>query len=172
MEQTFEQTLGKLAAANERQAQAQEKLERQRVAVQTLEEQLYGLRSHETELRRQVQERLEQGQSSRQELARLDAAFDNQRETNERLTAEADAAKARLAHNQEGVAATRQKISEAEVAIEAGQKRLDTLRAELARAREERNRLRGEDARLREEKAGWKPNSLCCGRDCERAGRH
>jgi chromosome segregation protein len=154
MEQTFEQTLGKQAAANERQAQAQERLERQRTAVQTLEEQLYGLRSHETELRRQVQERLEQGQSSRQELARLDAVLDNQRETSERLATEADAVKARLARNQEEVAATRQKISEAEAAIEAGRKRLEVLRTELANARDERNRLRGEDARLREEKAG------------------
>jgi chromosome segregation protein len=154
MEQTFEQTLGKLAAANERQAQAQERLERQRAAVQTFEEQLYGLRSHETELRRQVQERLEQGQSSRQDMARLEAALDNQRETSERLAAEAEAAKARLARNQEEVAATRQKISETEAAIEAGRKRLEALRTELGQTRDERNRLRGEGARLREEKAG------------------
>jgi chromosome segregation protein len=154
MEQTFEQTLGKLAATNERQAQAQERLERQRAAVQRLEEQLYGLRSHETELRRQVQERLELEQSSRQDLVRLDAALDNQRETIERLAAEGDIVKARLARNQEEVAATRQKISEAAVAIETGRRRLEALRTDLARARDERNRLRGEDARLREEKAG------------------
>jgi len=154
MERTFEQTLGKLAAANERQSQAQEKLERQRAAVQALEEQLYGLRSHETELRRQVQERLEQGQSSRQELARLDAALDNQRETSQRLAAEADAVKARLARNQEEVAATRQKINEAEAAIAAGRQRLESLRNDLARTRDERSRLRSEDVRLREEKAG------------------
>jgi chromosome segregation protein len=154
MEQTFEQTLGKLAAANERQSQAQEKLERQRAAVQTLEEQLYGLRSHETELRRQVQERLEQGQGSRQDLARLDAAIENQRETAARLAGESDAVKARQARNQEEVAATRQQVSETEAAIEAGRKRLEALRFELAHARDERNRLRGEDARLREEKAG------------------
>jgi chromosome segregation protein len=154
MEQTFEQTLGKLAAANERQTQAQDKLERQRAAVQTIEEQLYGLRSHETELRLQVQERLEQGQGSRQELARLDAAIENQRETTGRLAGEADAVKARLARNREEVAATRQRISEAGAAIEAGRKRLDALRTELSQIRDERNRLRGEDARLREEKAG------------------
>jgi chromosome segregation protein len=154
MEQTFEQTLSKLAAANERQAQAQDKLEHQRVAVQTIEEQLYGLRGHETELRRQVQERLEQGQSSRQELARLEASLENQRETSERLNVDADTVKARLAHNQEEVAATRQKISEAETAIAAGRTRLDALRTELAQTRDERNRLRGEDAKLREEKAG------------------
>jgi len=154
MEQTFEQTLGKLAAANERQTQAQDKLERQRAAVQTIEEQLYGLRSHETELRLQVQERLEQGQGSRQELTRLDAAIENQRETTGRLAGEADAVKARLARNQEEVAATRQKIFEAGVAIESGRKRLDALRTELSHTRDERNRLRGEDARLREEKAG------------------
>jgi chromosome segregation protein len=154
MEQTFEQTLGKLAAANERQTQAQDKLERQRVAVQKLEEQLYGLRSHGTELRRQVQERLELEQGSRQDLARFDAGLDNQRETIERLAAEADAVKARLARNQEEVAATRQKISESEGAIEAGRKRLEALRAELGHVRDERNRLRVEDARLREERAG------------------
>lgn len=154
MEQTFEQTLGKLAAANERQAQAQEKLERQRTAVQALEEQLYGLRSHQTELRRQVQERLEQGQGSRHELTRFDAALDNQRETSERLAAETDVVKARLARNQEEVAATRQKTSEAEAAIEAGRKRLEALCNELGHIRDERNRLRGEDAKLREEKAG------------------
>ena len=154
MEQTFAQTLGKLAAANEQQAQAQEKLERQRAAVQTLEEQLYGLRSHETELRRQVQERLEEGQSSRQDLARLDAALDNQRETSERRAAEADATKARLVRNQEEVATTRQRILEAEAAIEAGRKRLEALRTALGHARDERNRLRAEDARLREEKGG------------------
>ena len=62
--------------------------------------------------------------------------------------------KARLARNQEEVAATRQRISEAEAAIEAGRKRLEVLRAELGHARDERYRLRGEDARLREEKAG------------------
>jgi chromosome segregation protein len=154
MEQTFEQTLGKLAAANERQTQTQDKLERQRSAVQTIEEQLYGLRSHEAELRRQVQERLEQGQSSRQELARLEAAFENQRETSERLNAEADAVKTRLARNQEEVAATRRKISEAEAAIATGRARLDTLSAELAQTRDERQRLRSEDAKLREERAG------------------
>jgi len=154
MEQTFEQTLGKLAAANERQAQAQDRLERQRVAMQTIEEQLYGLRSHETELRRQVQERLEQGQGGRQELARLEAALDNQRETSERLSAEADAVKTRLARNQEEVAATRLRLSEAEAVIAAGRARLETLRAELVQVRDERNRLRGADEKLREEKAG------------------
>ncbi|MBN2465651.1 chromosome segregation protein SMC [candidate division WOR-3 bacterium] len=154
MEQTFEQTLARLAAANERQTQAQDKLERQRDAVQTTEEQLYGLRSHEAELRRQVQERLEQGQSSRHELARLEAALENQRETSDRLNAEAGAVKIRLARNQEEVAATRQKMSEAEAAIAAGRARLEALRAELARARDERQRLRIADAKLREERAG------------------
>ena len=153
MEQTFEQTLGKLAAANERQAQAQDKLEHQRVAVQAIEEQLYGLRSHETELRRQVQERLEQGQGSRQDMARLDAALDNQRETIERLAAEAEAVKTRLARNQEEVATTRQKIAEAATVIETGRQRLDLLRTELVHIRDERSRLRGEEERLREEKA-------------------
>ncbi|HTW92557.1 MAG TPA: chromosome segregation protein SMC [bacterium] len=154
MEQTFEQTLGKLAAVNERQAQSQDKLEHQRAAVQRIEEQLYGLRSHEAELRRQAQDRLEQGQSSRQELVRLDAALENQRETNARLNAEADGVKARLARNQEEVAATRQKTAEAEAAIEAGRKRLEALRTELVRTRDERNRLRDRAAKLREEKAG------------------
>jgi chromosome segregation protein len=154
MEQTFEQTLSKLAAANERQTQAQDRLERQRAAVQAIEEQLYGLRSHETDVRRQVQERFEQGQSSRQELGRLEAALENQRETSERLSAEADSVKVRLARNQEEVAATRQRISETEAAIEAGRKRLEALRAELVHTRGERTRLRGEEEKLREEKAG------------------
>jgi len=152
MEQTFEQTLERLAATNVCQAEAQERLERQRAAVVALEEQLYGLRSHETELRHQLQERLEQGQSSRQDLARLDAAFDNQRETSERLSADADAVKARLARNQEEIAATRQKVAEAAAVIDAGRQRLDAVRAELAHIRDERNRLRGEEERLREEK--------------------
>jgi chromosome segregation protein len=146
--------LERLAAANEQQTRAQEKLERQRTAVQSLEERLYGLRSHETELRRQAQEQLERGLDSRQELAKLEATHDNQRETHERLVAEADAVKARLARNQEEVAGTRREISEAEAAIERGRKRLETLRAELIQARDERNRLRGEDAKLREEKSG------------------
>jgi chromosome segregation protein len=154
MEQTFEQTLGKLAVLNERQTQAQDRLERQRAAIQKTEEQLYALRRHVAELRRQVQERLEQGQTRRQELARLEAALENQRETNERLNTEADAVKTRLARNQEEVAATRQKISEAEAAIAAGRARLDSLRVELVRTRDERQRLRGEDAKLREERAG------------------
>ena len=158
MEQTFEQTLGKLAAANEQQARAQDKLERQRAAVRTIEEQLYGLRSHEAELRRQVQERLEQAQNSRQELARLDAAVDNQRETNERLAAEAEAVKARLARNQEVVMATRQKISEAATVIETGRQRLGVLRAELVNIRGGRNRLRGEEEKLRQEKVELETN--------------
>ena len=154
MEETFEQTLERLAAANEQQTRAQERLERQRTAVQSLEERLYGLRSHETELRRQAQEQLERGLDSRQELARLEAALDNQRETHERLVAEADAVKSRLARNQEEVAGTRREISGAEAAIERGRKRLETMRAELTQARDERSRLRSEDAKLREEKAG------------------
>jgi chromosome segregation protein len=154
MEGTFERTLAKLAATNDRQAQAQERLERQRTAVQALEEQLYGLRSHEADLRRQVQERLEQGQNSRQDLARLDAALDNQRETNERLAAEAEGVKTRLARNQEEVAATREEISEAEKAIEVGRQRLEALRAELAGVRDERNRLLNQEAKLRAERAG------------------
>jgi len=154
MEQTFAQTLDKLAAANERQARSQETLERQRRAVQALEEQLYGLRSHEVDLRRQMQERLEQGQTSRQELARLDAALENQRETSARLAAENGSVRARLDRNQEEVASTRQKIAEAEAAIGSGRKRIEALRSELAGARDERNRLRSEDARLREERSG------------------
>jgi chromosome segregation protein len=153
MEQTFEQTLERLAATNASQAQGQEKLERQRAAVEALEQQLYGLRSHETELRHQLQERLEQGQSSRQDLARLDAALDNQRETSERLAAEAEAVKARLARNQEEVASIRQKIAEAATVIETGRQRLDLLRTELVHTRDERNRLRGEEERLRDERA-------------------
>ena len=154
MEETFEQTLKRLAAANEQQAQAQEKLERQRTAVQALEEKLYGLRSHETELRHQAREQLEQGLDRRQELARLEAALDNQRETHDRLVAEADAVKVRLARNQEEVAGTSKEIAGAEATIAAGWQRLEALRTELAHARDERNRLRGEDAKLREEKSG------------------
>jgi len=153
-EQTFKHTLRRLAEANERQAQAQEKLDRQRAAVQSLEEKLYGLRGHETELRQQVQEQLEQGLKSRQELAKLDAALENQRETVARLTGEADAVGARLERNREEVAAAKEKLAAATATVDAGGKRLESLRADMARARDERNRLRSEEAKLREQKAG------------------
>jgi chromosome segregation protein len=154
LEQTFEQTVGRQADASKRQEQAQEKLDRQRADVQSLEERLYGLRSHESELRLQVQELVEHGQSSRQELARLDAALENQRETVARLAGEADAVKARLERNREEVAAASEKLAEANDTVEGGRKRLESLRADVARSRAERDRLRSEQAKLREEKAG------------------
>jgi len=153
-EQTFEQTLARLAEANERQAQAQEKLDRQRALVQSLEEQLYGLRSHEAALRQQVQEQLEQEQGGRQDLARLDATIDNQRETVERLAGEAGAVRERRAKNDAQRAEIEQKVAAAAAAIETGRKRLEVLRADFARARDDRNRLRADDAKLRDERAG------------------
>ena len=154
MEQVFEQTLERLAATNERQARAQEQLDRQRAQVQSLEEQLYGLRGHEAALRQQVQEQLEQEQGGRQETARLDATIDNQRETVERLAGEADAVKARLVRAREETQAAEQKSAAAAAAIEAGRKRLEALRADFARARDDRSRLRDDEAKLRSEKAG------------------
>lgn len=154
LERSFEQTISRLAEANERQAQAQEKLERQRAAVQSLEERLYVLRSHETALRQQAREQLELFQAGRQDLARLDAAIENRRETVSRLAGEAEAAKARLERNQEEVAAGKGMLLLAAASVETGRNRLEALRAELARVRDDRNRLRGEDARLRGERAG------------------
>jgi chromosome segregation protein len=154
LEQTFEQTIGRQAEANKQQSQGQEKLDHQRAEVQSLEERLYGLRSHESELRKQVQEQLEQGQKSRPELARLDAAIENQRETVARLAGEADAVKARLQRNQEEVAAAKEKLADATAKVEAGRERLESLREDLARVRAERDRLRSEQAKLREQKAG------------------
>jgi chromosome segregation protein len=154
MEQTFEQTLARLAEANERQSRAQEKLERQRTLVQSLEEQLYGLRSHEAALRQQVQERLEQEQGGRQDLARLDATIDNQRETVERLAGEAGAVRERRAKNEEQRTEIGLKVAAATAAIETGRKRLEVLRADFAQARDDRNRLRADEVRLREERAG------------------
>jgi chromosome segregation protein len=153
-EQTFEQTLARLAEANERQARAQEKLERQRALVQSLEEQLYGLRSHETALRQQVQERLELEQGGRQDLARLDATIDNLRETVERLAGEAAAVRERRAKNEEQRTEIELKVTAAATAIETGRKRLEVLRADFVQARDDRNRLRLNEAKLREERAG------------------
>ena len=160
LEQVFAETLSRLTTATERQTAAQQQLDALREATRTDEETLFNLKTHESALRVQLGEALEEQARLRQELARFDAAQDNQHETNLRLARELDAVGQKLAQVRTALGSMDEHLAATAESAAALEARRDALRAEsaeltrrLSSAREEAGRLRSERSRLEKELA-------------------
>jgi chromosome segregation protein len=153
LEQVFARTVERLAEASEKQTLVQDRLDRQREVTRQQEERLYALRSHDGDLREQLQELLGREYGAGQELARLEASAENQREAIARLKTEVEAVESRRRETAVETTVLEQRIGQLSLLFEEHRSRVAELAAGRDEAKEKRGRVLADASRLRAEQA-------------------